>query len=154
MHHRCLRKNINYKMAPKILSILNQCLLMSQMSGHGVNSHFHSPPAMPAMVDRGQCDSRFPFHCQRMVILNFSFHLTSLYFFQLDFILTRSANTINELGWCMSSEVPFHPSLQPNLSVPMLYDWNVIHFCRGKSEPADFEPVVVLSHQNCLGSIS
>lgn len=30
----------------------------------------------------------------------------------------------------MSSEVPFHPSLQPNLSMPMFYDGNVIQFCR------------------------
>lgn len=148
------KKNINYKMAPKILSKLSQCLLMSQVRGHIVNSHFQLTPKVAGMVDRSQCDSLFPFHCQRMVILNFSFHLTSMYFFLLDFILTRSANIVSELGWCMSSEVPFHPSLQPNLSMPMFYDWNVIQFCRGKTQPSDFEPVVVLSGLNCLGSIS
>lgn len=109
-------------MAPKILSKLTQCLLMSQVSGHIVNSHFQLTPNVAGMVDRGQLDSLFPFHCQRMVILNFSFHLTSMYFFLLDFILTRTANIISELGWCVSSEVPFHPSLQPNLSVPMFCD--------------------------------
>jgi len=74
------------------------------------------------MVDRGQCDSLFPFHCQTMVILNFSFHLTSMYFFLLDFIVTRSANIVSELGWCVSSEVPFHPSLQANLGMLMFRD--------------------------------
>lgn len=94
---------------------------MSQISGHVVNSHFQLTPNVAGMVDRGQCESLFPFHCQRMVILNFSFHLTSMYFSLLDFILTRSVNIISELGWCMSSEVPFHPSLQTALSMLMFY---------------------------------
>lgn len=127
---------------------------MSQMSGHLINSHFQLTRNVAGVVDRGQRDSLFPFHCQRMVILNFSFHLTSVYFFLLDFILSRSANILRELGWSISSEIPFHPSSQPNLSMPMGCDWNVIHFCRGKSEPPDFEPVVALSVLNRLGSIS
>lgn len=94
---------------------------MSQISGHVVNSHFQLTPNVAGMVDRGQCESLFPFHCRRTVILNFSFHLTSMYFSLLDFILTRSVNIISELGWCMSSEVLFHPSLQAALSMLMFY---------------------------------
>lgn len=63
----------------------------------------------------------------------------SMYFSLLDFILTRSVNIISELGWCMSSEVLFHPSLQAALSMLMFYGWNVIQFCKGKNEPSHFE---------------
>lgn len=75
------QKSINYKMAPKILSKLSQCVLMSHISGRVVNNHFQLTPDVVSTVEAGQCDSILPFQCQRMLILNFSFHLPSMYFF-------------------------------------------------------------------------
>lgn len=54
-------KNINYKMAPKILSKLSRCLLMSQVSGHVVNSRFQLTPNVAAVVDRANVTHFFPF---------------------------------------------------------------------------------------------